>query len=196
MKKFRSTSGEVIVNMGKSSDVPNKIGDILYSADGIKFYQAICHGGSGKFGGDHAEFSVTFSVPQLGVDNTLEYTSEYSDNIVVADFIFQSTDMYINLKTVIKVPDTRECVYHYIDPETGIQIYVDDYKYSSSYDTFELCVKDKEGWVKVEITNVARYRDGGTTIIKTTDGELYVPTPFKPNLKATWNRLPLEKFVR
>lgn len=201
MKTFKSTSGQVIVHMGKDNNIPNKIGDLLYSDDGIKFYQTICHGGAGMFGGndDHAEFSVTFSVPQLGIDrSTLNYTSTNSGEMIIDGAIFRENHkMYVNLKTVIKLPDTRESVYHYIEPESGMQIYVDDYVYYSGHDTIELCLKEKgRAWEKVEITGFTRYRDGGTTIIKTTAGELYLPTPLKPHLKALWNRLTLEEFVR
>ena len=56
------------------------------------------------------------------------------------------------------------------------------------YNKFRVHMFNKRGLVgeEIKVINVERYRDGGTTIIKTSKGEIYEPTPFEKNKKHTW----------
>lgn len=55
-----------------------------------------------------------------------------------------------------------------------------------SYEDFRLLLGSETRMTPVAIQNVTRYRDGGTTEIKTEIGEFHFPTPFKPEEKPTF----------
>ena len=78
---------------------------------------------------------------------------------------------------IIPLPSVRECTFFLNNDDTFIYVSHDKYKFE--LDRFYIgpidCLKEHK------IIDYVTYRDGGTTIIKTDIGDLYVPTPFKKN---------------
>ena len=86
--------------------------------------------------------------------------------------------------------DDRKPEYLFKRKGTNQYIYVDAAKYNYSYESFRLFVGEPGKMNESKIENVERYRDGGTTYIKTKDGEeLFSPTPFSQDKNPTWNKM-------
>lgn len=72
-------------------------------------------------------------------------------------------------------------------------VYVSAAKYNSSQESFRLYIGTGNSMRRVPVSSVQRFRDGGTTYVRTTEGTLFCPSPFKRTLSATWHKQPLEK---
>jgi hypothetical protein len=53
----------------------------------------------------------------------------------------------------------------------------------TDYDTHKFFIGNADNMKQIPILDIIRYRDGGTTIIKTELGTLHVPTPFTKGQK-------------
>lgn len=83
------------------------------------------------------------------------------------------------------LPHIRTVEYIFQIEGTNRYVVVDSPKFNYSYD-FQVYVGEKGSMEKVDVVDVFRYRDGGTTIIRLADGsEIYSPTPFKKEEKPT-----------
>lgn len=88
----------------------------------------------------------------------------------------------------------RSPEYLFKRPGQNQYIYVDASKYNYSYESFRMYVGAPKRMNKRMIADVHRLRDGGTTYIKTKDGEtLFSPAAFDPSRKPKWNEFPLER---
>ncbi len=76
--------------------------------------------------------------------------------------------------------------------ENGNFIYVSADKHNFSYESFRLFVGKGKKMREVQIKNVNRYRDGGTTFIETSKGTFFSPSPFNvqqsPKIIPTWKK--------
>jgi hypothetical protein len=70
-------------------------------------------------------------------------------------------------------------------------LYVSASKNNYSYESFKMYTGSPGDMHEVPIDKVTRYRDGGTTFIKTPEGTLYVPSVLRPDPsfgpEPTWN---------
>lgn len=78
---------------------------------------------------------------------------------------------------IVPLPEIRVKSYLFRNGLTFI--YVSYNKYMTDYSDHKFFIGQPGDMQQVEILDLVRYRDGGTTIIKTKVGELFVPTPFK-----------------
>lgn len=62
------------------------------------------------------------------------------------------------------------------------------------YDSFVCLVGAESDFRSIEILRVERFRDGGTTKVKTSEGDFYFPSRFKEFEKATFNGLAIEMY--
>lgn len=102
---------------------------------------------------------------------------------------------YKYIPTVRGIPDT--CDIEYIGKlPTGIEFIVFRPKEDWKYSDFTLVIGIASRFEQVAIDDISRYRDGGTTIIKTKLGTFTFPTPFHPDRMATLDDKPLTMFDR
>lgn len=80
----------------------------------------------------------------------------------------------------------RQPVYLYRLPDDCF-LYVSVDSTDEGYTSFRLFLGEPTSMRRVEVRNVERHRDGGTTYVSTDEGELYSPTTFNKRLVATWN---------
>jgi hypothetical protein len=81
--------------------------------------------------------------------------------------------LFIGVVANVWAQEERQVEYSYILPD-GKTLTVTSDKNNPTYDSFKLSIDDEE----IPITNVSRFRDGGTTIIRTAQGDLFVPSRF------------------
>lgn len=86
--------------------------------------------------------------------------------------------------TMVRTPDVEEPEYLF-RRDNGQYVFVTASKYRFSYDSFRLFFGDGEGMEEIMVDDVTRYRDGGTTYIRTPAGMLYSP-PRKEARTAKW----------
>ncbi len=78
--------------------------------------------------------------------------------------------------------------------DNGTIIYLDAEKYNYSYDSFRMFSGKPGAMKEIKVKSVDRFRDGGTTYIKTEDGStLYSPTAFNKDESPTWNGAKIER---
>jgi hypothetical protein len=58
--------------------------------------------------------------------------------------------------------------------------------YRNYYDSFKLFIGDGTVMRDVPVTDVTRYRDGGTTVVETTEGFLFVPSRYQSDAQPSW----------
>ena len=69
----------------------------------------------------------------------------------------------------------------------GQYIYVSASMNNYSYGSFRLFMGEAPLLDSLSVTKVERHRDGGTTLVETSAGILYVPTRLRPHQRAKWN---------
>ena len=86
------------------------------------------------------------------------------------------------------VPENRIFEYVLENPQKDIVITVDRPEIHWGYDTFRLhFFTDKMMACRpIEVVNVERFRDGGTTNVITKEGVLHCPTPWAKDKNPTW----------
>jgi hypothetical protein len=100
------------------------------------------------------------------------------------------TDIDFDFK---KFPSFRAPHYLFKVDNEDIVVYVSMDKHKFDYNTCHMYVGNIGGtFVHVPIKEFTRYRDGGTTYIKTDMGVLFAPTPFEKDKKASFNKKNLE----
>lgn len=128
-------------------------------------------------------------------------TKETNSNLIVCDnserdFSLVSEDLKSDLQQEIRdsqIPlnplprDARSSVYLFKSKTSDLYIYVDASKFNFSYESFRLFVGKLGEMKNLEITNVNRLRDGGTTHINLADGsKLFSPSALTQGKVATW----------
>jgi hypothetical protein len=86
---------------------------------------------------------------------------------------------------------------YFCQAEDGTLFYVDADKYNYSYESFTLHIGNGATMREVPIQDVRRYRDGGTTYLRTSEGTFFSPSPFDaqhdPELVPKWDSQKLTK---
>lgn len=170
---FRSDDGETFVygdDWGRS---------LLYSPDGSTFYKLHVTG----FAGNNKENELSFENPHHNkhgrikrMKNELDLNGKEYHKIEGPNQI-----------EVVPLPTVRQPEYLFELPD-GQYLYVSADKYAYSYESFRLYVGSPDAMRQIPVQNVRRARDGGTTFVTTTEGELFSPTPFDTEAKASWKK--------
>jgi hypothetical protein len=162
---FKSADGKIVAY----SSMGNKI---FLSEDGKKFYEVKLK----SFGGTANKHKLSFENPHKGM---LSELSRKDDVVTIGDETFTKIESYQPVET-IKLPEVREEMYSFT-LKSGERLKVTYDKYNFAYESFKLFIGDRE----IPINDVERFMDGGTTIIDTDEGRLFVP--FDKAKKPTWD---------
>lgn len=177
--QFVALSGKVFVYL---TDMPFQDGQVLFSPDGVTFYELASRG----FGGTTIEHDLSFDDPHQGVSGKLHrngYVIDYDGE--------RYTQQYVTFdqSSVVPLPATRRTEY-LCQAEDGTLFYVSANKYNYSYESFKLFVGDGTIMREVPVQYVERYSDGGTTYIRTPEETFFSPSPFNAqrdaNLVPQW----------
>jgi hypothetical protein len=167
---FRSRSGSIlIINRNRH--------DIVYAEDGVHYYEL--QGGSGSYRGD--DFEAVYA------DNRHDITYQVvreADVVTVNGRIHRPGELPTEIDFVA-LPTLRESTYLFVLPD-GQVIYVSQDVHHFTYESFRFFIGPWDDLQETEITQALRYRDGGTTVIKTVLGTLFQPTPIEADKRATW----------
>lgn len=97
-------------------------------------------------------------------------------------------------------PDGRNAL-HLLKTNTGHYIYVDySHTRNSAFlralrpSPFRVFIGPRGEMAKAKVKSVTLYRDGGTMVIETNRGRLYVPAEYKGST-PTWDGSPLERLA-
>lgn len=177
--QFVAASGKVFVYL---KDMPFQDGEVLYSPDGVTFYALASSG----FGGSRDEHDLSFNDPHQGVSGKLHRNGDVID---YDGERYTQQDVTFDESSVVPLPATRRTEY-LCQAEDGTLLYVSADKYNYSYESFRLFVGDGTTMREIPVQYVERYRDGGTTYIRTPEETFFSPSPFNaqrdPNLVPQW----------
>lgn len=162
---FQSSDGKVIAYSGTGSKM-------FLSDDGKTFYELK----NRSFGGTSKEHKLSFENPHKGIQGEL---SRKNDIVTMNGETFTKVEAYQPTETV-KLPEIRQEQYAFT-LKGGEKLKVTADKYNFTYESFKLFIGERE----IPIKHIERFRDGGTTIIDTDEGRLFVPAD--RNKKPTWN---------
>jgi hypothetical protein len=165
------------------SDYPTCDGELLYSPDGITFYALV----GGSFSGNSTNHTLTFKDPHHHIKGTI---IKKDNTITYAGVDYErQPDFKIDFTRVVPLPKKRRAEY-FCRIANGHYVYVSASKYNYSFSSFRLFVGSGARMREVPITNVLRAKDGGSTWIKTVEGDFYAPTAIEGHRRrprATWN---------
>ncbi len=142
----------------------------MFSPDGVTFYELA----SGGFGGTTIEHDLSFADPHQGVSGKLHYNGDVID---YDGERYTQQDVTFDQSSVVPLPATRRTEY-LCQAEDGTLFYVSADKYNYSYESFKLFVGDGTTMREILVQYVERYRDGGTTYIRTPEETFFSPSPF------------------
>jgi hypothetical protein len=188
--------------------IENHPRDFSFSLDGVRFYRVKECGSrsssrrdeTGKY---HLEFSLTFKVPQISFEGEMTYNSD-TDLLTVNEVPFPivsatpaiTGDRFTNhfQSNIVPLPNDRREEYFFREKNGGrLHIYVDAEVYATDYSSHRLFLSsthfDIPHWREIEINQLKRMKDGGTTVIETNIGHLFVPTPFNIDGQPKWTSL-------
>lgn len=164
------------------TDMPFMDGEVAFSPDGETFY-ALSTGG---FGGSVDKHDLSFEDPHQGIKGKLHLEDE---QITYDGEVYRKTHRLINPSSVVPLPAARRTEY-LCQAEDGTFVYVSADKYNYSYESFKLFVGDGATMREIEVNDVVRYRDGGTTYVQTPEVTFFSPSPFNAqrdsNLVPQW----------
>lgn len=211
-KIFESVRGTLIIefaSFANSSDGRKYLRDTLFiSTDNATTFQQLHCGGfsgtlegdcricewsgefpadwSGEFPTDGKQFRIlaegevmtlltNLQKGQIGPDSRWEQFKLIKNS-------FNLDDVFFN-----PLPEVRQPEYLYRRPD-GVIIFADNVKHGYTYERMRLFMGVPGKLVEVPILKLERYRDGGTTFIKTDLGILFSPTPVADgrNIPAVW----------
>lgn len=164
--QFVAPSGKVFVYL---TDFPRD-GEVLFSPDGVTFYALASSG----FGGTTVEHDLSFNDPHQGTSGKLHRNGDVID---YNGERYTQQDVTFDQSSVVPLPATRRTEY-FCQAEDGTLFYVSADKYNYSYESFKLFVGDGTTMREVPVQYVERYRDGGTTYIRTPEETFFSPSPF------------------
>lgn len=170
--QFTAPSGKSFVYL---TDFPRD-GEVLYSPDGNTFYALASSG----FGGTTDEHDLSFNDPHQGTSGRLHRNG----NVIDYDGErYTQQDTTFDQSSVVPLPATRRTEY-LCQSEDGTFFYVSADKYNYSYESFRLFVGNGTTMREVPVQYVERYRDGGTTYIRTSEETFFSPSPFNAQRDA------------
>ena len=168
--RSRTTSHAVALR----DDIPIEDGDVLLSEDGVTFHEATCPG----FAGTGEDNKFTIKDP---VDGAEYEAGRVGDVLTVHGETFDLAPGAA-VSRVVPLPDVRVPEYLF---DLGAEkfLYVSRAKYKSDYNDFKLFV-GVDG-----VLARGTGRDGGTTIVRTSEGILF--SPVRRDRSATWIDRPI-----
>lgn len=166
------------------ADLLLKSGDILFSEDGVKFYAVQTGGMSMSACGDLVEAAMSFTSPRQDVSGRLLYHSKAGVVVYDDEFYVKQDGDEFDIE-LIPLPTARRPEYLF-EKGDGSFIYVSADKYNYEYESFRLFVGDGKTMQEIPVLEVSRYRDGGTTYVRTEEGILFSPTPFNAESPPSW----------
>jgi hypothetical protein len=174
--RSRTTSHAVALR----DDIPIRDGDVLLSDDGVTFREITTTG----FAGTSEENKFTVKDPT----NDIEYEVRRAGVVLTVHGETFSLVPGDSVSRVVPLPAVRVPEYLF---EFGAWelLYVSRAKYRSDYNDFKLFVGAGGVLREVPVTRVERYRDGGTTIVRTSEGVLF--SPVRRDRSATWIDRPI-----
>lgn len=163
---------------------PDKLLNTLLSYDGDTFYELYASGLSGFYTDGNADETITLTSPQFNFEGKAHRINN-EIMFLGKKFILENND-----PTIIPLPDDRQLEYLCASADFTFYVYVDASKYKYSYESFRVFIGDGKTMHQVKVSNVDRFRDGGTTFIKTNKGTLFCPSIFEsdPQKQHTWNK--------
>ncbi|MFI5240687.1 MAG: hypothetical protein ACHQUB_03185 [Candidatus Saccharimonadia bacterium] len=178
---FRADDGSAIVFFTKKDVGHLRTREITISPDGAHFYEL--QRGSGTYSGDSMEVSYTDR------RNAIDYVILRDRDLVSVNGKWynqmptpEGID-FIPLFSTIRVPE-----YLFALPDGEI-IYVSADMHHYTYKTFRFFIGPPASLREVPVLRVDRYRDGGTTYVRTEEGTLFSPTRYAREghaAKAAW----------
>lgn len=155
-------------------------GKLYYSPDGVKFFEWKNKG----FGGTSTKHNIHFEDPHHDRSGEFERNG---GTLTWGRKTFKLGDCPFEIE-VVPLPTVREAEYLF-QLRGGVYLYVSHDKYNhQQYESFKLFLGRANHLTEIPIVgHVERYRDGGTTYIRTTKGVMYSPTPFNKEAKPTWD---------
>jgi hypothetical protein len=174
--RSRTTSHAIALR----DDVPIEDGDVLLSEDGVTFHEATSPG----FAGEAEDNEFTIKNPVDGA----EYEARRVGAVLTVHGETFDLAPGAAVSRVVPLPDVRVPEYLF-DLGEGKLLYVSRAKYKSDYNDFKLFVGAGGVLREVPVTRVERYRDGGTTIVRTPEGVLF--SPVRRDRSATWIDRPI-----
>jgi hypothetical protein len=153
-----------------------KFGHWLYSEDGRGFQETNSNGSSAQ--GDIEEGSF------FDGEDTKHFYSLNGRKLVIDGKEATPVNMRPSHARFIPLPEKREIAYCAKSNDGRLFIVTEDR--NRGYDTFHLFIGHFPELERIPINNVIRYRDGGTTVIDTPEGEFYSPTPWKSKARPKW----------
>lgn len=207
--QFGELEGFAVTNIGIPQSVMNekgKVSEVNVDQHHVKFFKTdegpavLIHGRSVYLSDDGKDFvvatgaeelrvlkkSVIFENPHTGEQGKFNILD---DEATLNGVAFIAAEVPNSIEAA-KTPEVRENEYSFTLPGDE-QLIVTASKYNRSYSSFKLFIDGREiPWSYTEGYPVTRFRDGGTTIIYTTEGTLFVPAPrnvIKHGTKPTWN---------
>jgi len=166
---FQSPTGRVIAYSFTSSE------DGLYTSDDGNIFYEMYERGSG---GTNFENEVTFENPQDGRQSRFE---RKDSTLLLNGEVFTKISSPKKFD-VIRMPEVPEVDFVYILPN-GERLTATRDKYDSAYEKRRINIGNRE----VEILKWEIMQDGGTKYIDTSEGKLFIPSPFRKDKKPTWN---------
>ena len=157
------------------------------STDGLNFYPLQNRGYSGNDLEHDLSFSNPFDGDKEGKFHFNRGVITMSDGKVFREINLRKEDVRFHPFLLLRKPEYLFRTKH------GQYIYVSADKLEYSYESFKLFYGVAGAMKQIPVTDVVRYRDGGTTYVKMADGDLYSPTPFNKKEKATWLGQEVEK---
>lgn len=97
-----------------------------------------------------------------------------------------SADIAARKITFVALPEKRE-VETALRAENGDYFIISNARTAKGYEGYRLFTGPSlDDLREIAITNIMRFRDGGTTYYRTAEGTLYTPTAFNPDLAPKW----------
>jgi hypothetical protein len=180
--QFVAPSGNILVYRGGR---PSRDGDILLSTNrGASFEELAGYGFSGRYFGDEIDAGTTVQQLSTGLEIKLHQVNQ---TISFMGEVYVQQELPIDLESanVTRLPTSRVPDILCVDV-FGQFYYLDRLKYNWGYSTMKFYIGQGSSMVEHENQGVTRYRDGGTTDVKTPAGNFHWPTPFNESLVPFW----------
>lgn len=152
---------------------------LYYSANGNMFFELVRTG----FGGNLVNFSFHFDNPHNGTTGEMECKG---DTLIWGKKVFKKVDCPTEINAFL-IPEVREPTDLFVTSD-GNYILLSRDKHGSRDGKQKLFYGPASQMEQLFITNIATYRDGGTTFISVAGGKvLYTPTPFDKSKMPTFD---------
>lgn len=147
------------------------------------------YGGHSSSSGDKSTYSLNNVWEEYGQKVNIwtmsgkAFVSVGSTNFEILE---EFSEFAIGRSEVLQLPNRRIMKFFYKFKDTNDYLIVDADELHHNLDSRMYIGNNVNGYEEIDILVTESYRDGGTTNVTTSLGDLYVPTRFKKDLVATW----------